>query len=301
MQPPDEMSLPEVQTSGLLSRLTLWVHLNRPFVWLVGLTAGLVLFLAWLPSAVRIYFRQRLHAQPVLASMILGFSLLALSLLWSAGQRLDAGAFLFVNLRGRHPHWLDMLMGGFTQIGNGIVIAVLAVIAFLAGDHLLAYGLILGALTLWLVVELVKALVHRRRPFIRLTQARIVGRRAIGRSFPSGHTSQAFFMATLLAGYFHAGVWAVCLLYAIALLVGITRMYVGAHYPGTYWRGPSWAAPGACWGGSSLGLHCEAGAPQAPQGAEELRGSRSSDVVQQKLWRPPSGAAFLLQKTWRLR
>ena len=136
-------------------------------------------------------------------------------------------------------------MGGFTQIGNGIFIAVLAVILFFAGYHLLAYGLVLGALTLWLVVELVKALVHRGRPFIRLTQARIVGRRAIGRSFPSGHTSQAFFMATLLAGYFHAGAWAVCLLYTTALLVGITRMYVGAHYPRDVLAG---AILGSAWG-----------------------------------------------------
>jgi membrane-associated phospholipid phosphatase len=136
-------------------------------------------------------------------------------------------------------------MWGFTQIGNGIVIAVLALILFIVGDHLLAYEIILGALTLWLVVELVKALVRRGRPFIRLSQARIVGRRAVGRSFPSGHTSQAFFMATLMAGYFHVGVWAVCVLYAIALLVGITRMYVGAHYPRDVLAG---AILGSAWG-----------------------------------------------------
>ena len=245
MQPPDEMYLPGAQKPGAWGRLTLWVSLNRPFAWLVGLTAGLVLFLAWLPSSVRMFFWRGLQAQPILASMTLGFSLVALSLLWSTGQRMDAWTFLFVNLRGRHPPWLDSAMGGLTQIGNGIVIAVLAVILFLAGDHLLAYGLSLGALTLWLVVELAKALVHRGRPFIRLTQTRIVGRRAIGRSFPSGHTSQAFFMATLMAGYFHAGVWAVCLLYAIALLVGITRMYVGAHYPRDVLAG---AILGSAWG-----------------------------------------------------
>ena len=245
MQPPDEMSLPGAQNVRAWGRLTLWVSLNRPLAWLVALTAGLVLFLAWLPTYVRMFFWHGLQAEPILASMTLGFSLLALSLLWSTGQRIDTWTFLLFNFRGGHPLWLDRLMWGFTQIGNGIVIAVLAVILFLAGDHLLAYGLILGALTLWLVVELVKALVHRRRPFIWLTQARIVGHRANGRSFPSGHTSQAFFMATLMAGYFHAGVWAVCLVYAIALLVGITRIYVGAHYPRDVLAG---AILGSAWG-----------------------------------------------------
>jgi membrane-associated phospholipid phosphatase len=245
MQPPDEMHLPGDQKSGICGRLTLWVSLNRPLAWLVGLTAGLVLFLAWLPTYVRLFFWHGLQSHGILASMTLGFSLLALSLLWSTGQRMDAWTFLLFNFRGGHPPWLDRLMWGLTQIGNGLVIVALALILFLAGDHLLAYGLSLGALTLWLVVELVKALVHRGRPFIRLSQARIVGRRAGGRSFPSGHTSQAFFMATLMAGYFHAAVWAVCLLYAIALLVGITRIYVGAHYPRDVLAG---AILGSAWG-----------------------------------------------------
>jgi membrane-associated phospholipid phosphatase len=245
MQPPNEMHLPDDQKSGTWERLTLWMSLNRPLAWLVGLTAGLVLFLAWLPTYVRVFFWHGLQSQPILASMTLGFSLLALSLLWSTGQRMDAWIFLLLNFRGGHPRWLDRLMWGLTQIGNGIVIMVLALILFLAGDHLLAYGLSLGALTLWLVVESVKALVHRGRPFIRLSQARIVGQQASGRSFPSGHTSQAFFMATLMAGYFHVGVWAVCLLYALALLVGITRIYVGAHYPRDVLAG---AILGSAWG-----------------------------------------------------
>lgn len=245
MQPPDKTRLLGDRHPGAWRRLILWMRRNRPLAWLLSLMAGLVLFLAWLPSFVRLFFWHRLQAQPVLASMILGFSLLALSLLWSTGQRMDAWAFLFFNFRGRHPPWLDKLMWGFTQIGNGMVSAALALILYFGGQHLLAYGLILGALTCWLVVELMKALVRRRRPFILLTQARIVGRRAGGRSFPSGHTSQAFFMATLMAGYFHAGIWAVCLLYAVALGVGITRMYVGAHYPRDVLAG---AILGSAWG-----------------------------------------------------
>ena len=165
MQPPDEPRLPEAQDLGAWRRLILWVRLNRPLAWLVGLTAGLVLFLAWLPASVRMFFWHGLQAQPILASMILGFSLLALSLLWSAGQRMDAWTFLFFNFRGRHPPWLDRLMWGFTQIGNGMVGAALALILYLAGEHLLAYGLILGALTCWLVVELVKALVRAAQAF----------------------------------------------------------------------------------------------------------------------------------------
>ena len=109
----------------------------------------------------------------------------------------------------------------------------------------MAYEFILGSLTLWLMVELLKVLVRRSRPSFRVTQARIVGLRALGRSFPSGHTSQAFFTATLIAPYFHPGGWAVILLYTIALLVGVTRMYVGAHYPRDVLAG---AILGSAWG-----------------------------------------------------
>ena len=166
-------------------------------------------------------------------------------MLWSAGQRLDAWVFLSFNLRWSRPGWLDRIMLGFTQIGSGIAAFGIALILFLAGNRLLAYELILGTLTLWLVVELMKFLIHRSRPYIKMTQTRIVGYQPRGRSFPSGHTSQAFFMATLVTQYVHSSVWVVLLLYTTALLVGITRMYVGAHYPRDVLAG---AVLGTVWG-----------------------------------------------------
>lgn len=177
--------------------------------------------------------------------MLLVFNLLSLSLIWSTGQKIDSWAFLVFNLRGTRPTWLDRVMLGFTQLGNGIAVLGLALILYLINERLLAYELALGALSLWLVVELVKFLAHRSRPFIGLTQTRIVGYQAIGRSFPSGHTSQAFFMATLITQGFHSSAWVVILLYAGALLVGITRMYVGAHYPRDVLAG---AILGSAWG-----------------------------------------------------
>ncbi len=245
MNPHNGKRLPEENVPGTWGRLILAMRKYRPVAWLVFLTASLVLFLAWMPSQMRMIIWHGLAARGILSSMLLVFSLLAVSLVWSAGQRLDVWAFLFFNLRGSRPVWLDRTMLGFTQIGSGIAALAIGLILFLTGDRLVAYELILGTLTLWIVVELVKALVRRSRPFIRVTQARIVGYRAGGRSFPSGHTSQAFFMATLMASHFHASAWVAFLLYAIALLVGITRMYVGAHYPRDVLAG---AILGSAWG-----------------------------------------------------
>jgi membrane-associated phospholipid phosphatase len=221
------------------------VKRNLPVTWLAGVTIVLVAFLLFLPPYIRTVFWLRLQSQAILVSMLLVFSLVAISLVWSAGQRLDAWVFLSFNVRGSRPYWLDRIMLGFTQVGNGFTTLAFTVILFLASERLLADELILGTLTLFLVVLLVKAIVHRARPFILLTQARIVGYRARGRSFPSGHTSQSFFVATLMVQHFHASVWVAILLYAIALLVGITRMYVGAHYPRDVLAG---AILGSAWG-----------------------------------------------------
>jgi membrane-associated phospholipid phosphatase len=221
------------------------VKRNRRVVWLAGITIVLVVFLFVLPADIRTVFWRSVQSQAIISSMLLLFSLVAISLVWSAGQRLDSWIFLTFNLRGSRPLWLDRIMVGFTQIGNGFAILGFALVLLLASERLLAYELILGTLTLWLVVELVKLLVHRSRPFIRLTQARIVGYRARGRSFPSGHTSQVFFVATLLVQHFHASVLAAIFLYVIALSIGITRIYVGAHYPRDVLAG---AILGSAWG-----------------------------------------------------
>jgi membrane-associated phospholipid phosphatase len=227
------------------SRFAEWVNQHQPIARLIFVSVGLLVFLALLPGYVRTLFWHGLQSHKVLAAMLLVFLLLGISLVWSTGQKLDAWAFLLFNLRGSRPIWLDRLMIGFTQIGSGIVAIGIALVLFFAGNRLLAYELMLGTLSLWMFVEILKLLVNRSRPFIQLTQARIVGFRAIGRSFPSGHTSQSFFMATLLSQYFHPGVLVVLLLYTSALIVGITRMYVGAHYPRDVVAG---AILGSAWG-----------------------------------------------------
>lgn len=245
---PNKRVRPHKPEATILDALEIPVQLvkrNRPVTWLAGLTVVLIVFLLLLPPDIRTVFWHSLQSQAILVSMLLVFSLVAISLVWSTGQRLDAWVFLSFNVRGSRPLWLDRIMLGFTQIGNGFTRLAIAMILFLASERILAYELILGTLTLWLVVELVKFVIRRPRPFLRLAQARIVGYRARGRSFPSGHTSEAFFMATLMAQHFHFSVWVVFLLYAAAFLVGITRLYVGAHYPRDVLAG---AILGNAWG-----------------------------------------------------
>jgi len=136
--------LPEEIVLGTWGRMILGTRKYRPATWLVFLTASLVLFLAWMPSQMRILIWHGLAARGILSSMVLVFSILAVSLVWSAGQRVGVWAFLFFNLWGPRPVWLDRRMLGFTQIGSGIAALAIGLVLFFAGDRLAAYELILG-------------------------------------------------------------------------------------------------------------------------------------------------------------
>jgi len=240
-----EVIIPELEIHGVWKKIINGISHIRYIYWIMGITVFLVLFLILMPDYMRVHLWSILKAQRTLVYMVFIFSLVAVSLVWSTGQRIDVWVFMYFNMRGRRPPYVDWMMLGFTQIGNGIFAMVIAFILFLGVNHMLAYELVLGTLTLWLVVELIKVIIHRTRPYIKLEGIRIVGSRASGQSFPSGHTSQSFFMATLLLHYYQAGVFVWVVLYAIALLVGITRIYVGMHYPRDVLGG---AILGTAWG-----------------------------------------------------
>ena len=222
----------------------LWSARRRPAL-LAGLVIGLVLFLIWLPSAPRTALLTALLTQRALMSMLFIFALIVLSLLWSVGQRLDDRIFVLVNLRGSRSKWLDSVMWLATQVGNQGTALLSAAVFFLTGSRRLAVEIILGTLTLWILVETIKALSDRARPFLALEGTRVVGWRERGRSFPSGHTAQTFFLVTLLSQRFQLGPAATVALYALAMLVGFTRIYLGAHYPRDVIAG---AVLGSVWG-----------------------------------------------------
>lgn len=204
--------------------------LRRPFV-ITGLLLAILLFIFWLPPEQRGEIGRAVLAKGSLMLAISLFTLLSLSLLWARGDHIDNRVFLFVNLWGYRPKWLDRTMWLVTQIGGGWFAILLASLLLLARQPSLALEIILGTLTLALLVEALKEIMNRARPYLIHTQARIIGWRAPGRSFPSGHTTQAFFLMTLLSFQWQAPLALKIVLYAIAVGVGITRMYVGAHFP----------------------------------------------------------------------
>ena len=203
---------------------------NRRPVFLGVLLIGLILFFLWLPGAARASLWTALSAQRGLFVLLFLFALVTLSLIWSAGQRLDTQVFMLFNIQG-YPKWLDRFMWFATQLGNMLTAFVVAFLLFMLNYRRLAIVIIFGTLTLWLLVEIIKALSDRDRPFLTLDKTRIIGWREKGDSFPSGHTTQIFFLMTLFMYHFQLGMGESIALYAVAALVGFTRIYIGAHYP----------------------------------------------------------------------
>lgn len=82
-----------------------------------------------------------------------------------------------------------------------------------------------------IVTELIRLAYHRTRPFVALpsvTKLIDVGEGEYFNSFPSGHA--AFFFALATAAYLYdkkLGAW----FFAGAVLMGVARVYAGAHWP----------------------------------------------------------------------
>jgi membrane-associated phospholipid phosphatase len=193
-----------------------------------GLLGG---FLLLLPESSRRVLVYSLIVNRYLVTLLLLFGLVALSLLWSVGQKIDVAIFRAFNLGGYRAGWLDRVMWVSTQIGNVTFAFVVAIGAYLTGARQFALDFALGSLTLLLLVTIIKAFADRTRPYKFLAETNLVGWREPGLSFPSGHTTQTFFMMALIIYHLKPPFVVAAVLYAIAALVGFTRVYLGVHYP----------------------------------------------------------------------
>ena len=92
--------------------------------------------------------------------------------------------------------------------------------------------LIFAALGAGVTTEIIKADVARPRPLSAMGESvHVVGEELRQRSFPSGHTACAFALLTCAGGILRRRrAWMVGS--ALASLVGLSRIFVGAHYPG---------------------------------------------------------------------
>lgn len=160
---------------------------------------------------------------------VLGLLLGALN--WTpAGRAFDRRAFRAINRLPTMPA-LDWLMWTVTHLGSAW--AGMAALGVAIVTRQLRFGLVaaLGLMTMGLIIGVAKALTQRQRPFSQLREVRVIGLRPADLSYPSGHTTMAFNLATLLSLGLPLSLPARLGLYAVASAVGYSRLHLGVHYP----------------------------------------------------------------------
>ncbi|MGY0373633.1 phosphatase PAP2 family protein [Clostridium sp. JNZ J1-5] len=126
---------------------------------------------------------------------------------------------------------LDFIMPPITYLGS-IGFSILFCLATLLNNNKIVHALgINTSITLivtTLISNLIKTSVNRIRPFLKLSNLNIKKIGIDDYSFPSGHTTAAFSMAISTALFYH-NIAIISII--LACLVGISRMYLGVHYP----------------------------------------------------------------------
>jgi diacylglycerol kinase family enzyme/membrane-associated phospholipid phosphatase len=150
----------------------------------------------------------------------------------AALEALDAALFLRVNRMslGRASDRVLTFASRWMHYGEGWMIVLLAMMAMDLRAGLRVAVEVLPALwmTLLTVNLPLKRFFRRRRPFLAFVKARVLGPRPNDFSLPSGHAAAGFAGAFLLS--LHAPAFTP-LFYAIAAIVGLSRVYLGVHYP----------------------------------------------------------------------
>ncbi len=152
---------------------------------------------------------------------------------------MDQNLFLWLNA-SLSRSWLDPVMEMATALGNGFYLFPLGLLLMaLFARKNFRRDFILWASTSFIsfiIGTTLKHLVHRNRPLSvfhdgitnHQISVHVLGPSLYANSFPSGHTFTVFSTASLFAGLYPG---LALPLYAIASLTGLSRIYVGAHFP----------------------------------------------------------------------
>lgn len=126
---------------------------------------------------------------------------------------------------------LDLIMPYLTYLGSFTFCITFCIITFFIPLNIFKSISIDTGISLILatiIAQIIKKTVNRIRPYFKISNLNIKKIGIDNYSFPSGHTTSAFCIAIMCCLYFPL---ATPIFVLLASCVGISRMYLGVHYP----------------------------------------------------------------------
>lgn len=157
---------------------------------------------------------------------IAGVAVSALPLRRGRLGRREARTFRAVNGLSERlyaPTWVVMQLGNFTAV------PATAAVAWSAGRPRLAVRLLEAGTATWVLAKLAKRVAQRGRPASFLSGIHHRGKEAKGLGYLSGHSGVS--MALAATALPHVGRRARPIVAGLVPVVGLSRLYVGAHLP----------------------------------------------------------------------
>ena len=138
---------------------------------------------------------------------------------------------LFLSINTFASHTYPFLWANVTFLGDTLP-ACLLMLLFIRKKPDLVWSGMVATLIATLVVNILKYYIVSPRPpsVLEANMINIIGPALYSHSFPSGHTATIFTLAGLLVFYFRT-FFARLAIVIIGLLIGISRIAVGVHWP----------------------------------------------------------------------